>query len=87
MQPATRIVQPEPIDVEILKINDATLIHRVWTQGDVANCRLCEECMARGNSCVIEADGPISDDQSWLYRKVTPRPVLTVFSSESCAQA
>lgn len=51
--PAVSTLQPpRPYRTFTATVNGITGIARLWHEGDVARCRLCERCSARDDACL-----------------------------------
>jgi hypothetical protein len=69
--------QPCPIALSVAKVGGYTVIARAWNPGDsgeiskdgkLGRCRLCPNCVARDNLCLIAVNEDVPDEQLALYR-------------------
>jgi hypothetical protein len=64
--PRTLEFQPKPIESEAFRLDGSTTIRREWHPGDTARCRLCDDCHARRNVCVV-VDFNVTDEEAYLF--------------------
>jgi hypothetical protein len=69
--PGTIALQPRPVEVRTAQVRvdrgAATAIYRAWAPGDVARCRLCPNCSAYRDACLIVVGQLVSKESGATF--------------------
>jgi hypothetical protein len=64
-------LQPRPIQTLVVCMDvgggTVTGIARVWKKGDPARCRLCPECAAADDVCMLMVNKPVAEADAPLF--------------------
>lgn len=64
--------QPAPLKCHVSTLEGVTAIARAWAPGDAARCRLCRECTACDDLCVVQVAAPVADEDASLFARRGP---------------
>lgn len=59
--------QPIPIETWAVRRCGVTAIMRRWREGDVARCKLCSDCCAEGDTCLIATSRYVGKGEASLF--------------------
>lgn len=56
-----------PISTHIATLHGITAITRVWLEGDAAECRLCQTCVAKDDVCLVQTTDVVAPGEAASY--------------------
>lgn len=69
-------IQPHPIHTQVARIGKVTAIARSWASGDSNLCRLCPQCNAANDRCLVifQSTRPVPNEEIPLYSIAATAP-------------